>query len=858
MADKNSSAVHEHTFDNGFKLVYRRTNQAPAIALDLWIGVGSSEETEREAGIAHVLEHMLFKGTKKRGPGDIAREVESLGGEINAFTSFDYTVFTLALAGRYADRGVDILHDAITSSAFDPEELEREKLVILEEIKRGRDMPHNHLSQLLFRAAYPTHPYGKPVIGHEDSVRSFTRADLRRFVRRWYRPSNMTLVAVGPNPFSEVKKLAEASFGQIARTPAPRKHRRPVEKELPQFTAAVEEREVSEVYFDLAFAGPNAKDEDVAAVDLLSTILGHGESSRLNTRVKLDLNLVQSVGAGAYTPADPGLIYIGGVASGEKFADAYRAICEELSRLINEPVGTEELEQAKAMVEADFIFERETVQGQAQKIGYCHTVLGDADNEREYLEKLAAVDSQKLQKIAQRYLGAQKALLCFLYPKETPTPLETAEARRIMESAQVLKAGKTVKNQKPRKQMEKITLSNGIRVLVRRNTAVPVAAIRTASLGGSRLDPTGSEGGFHLLGECLSKGTVERDVFAIAHTADRIGGHVGGYSGRNSYGVKAELLSKHLEEGVDLVCDLLLNSAMVEGEVDKSRNDTLSMLRRRKDSPASLAFRAFEKALYKDHPYGNDPLGTAEALKRIDGDTLRNLHRAALHPENLTVAVAGDVDPDNFARLLEERLCVQYAPTHLSVPAAAKAPTEDSLDRIALNIEQAHVVVGCMTTTMYESDRIALSIVNSILSGMGGRLFRTLRDEQGLAYTVTSTTMEGIDRGYLAGYIATSPDNAEAARQGLLAEIARLAEGGSTDEEVEKAKNKLAGSYDMGFQENSLQAAHMALDEIYDMDYRRFATHAREILAVSRKRVERVAKKYLTGTNWVSVIAGPK
>lgn len=857
MTEKIHTTVDEHTFDNGFKLIYRRTDQAPAIALDLWVGVGSAEETGREAGIAHVLEHMLFKGTKKRGPGEIAREVEGLGGEINAFTSFDYTVYTLALAGRYAPQGIDILFDALTASAFDPDELEREKLVILEEIKRGRDIPSQHLSQLLFRGAYPTHPYGKPVIGDEDSVRSFTQADLKRFVRRWYRPANMSLVAVGPNPFSEVKALAKATFGNIPHQPAPRKKKRPVEKKVTKFTAIIEKREVAEVYFNLAFAGPGARDGDVAAVDLLATILGHGEASRLNSRIKLDLNLVQSVGAGAYMPSDPGLFYIGGVAENDKFAQAYTAICHELARLVNEPVASGELEEAKAMVEADFIFERETVQGQAQKLGYCHAVLDDADNEQAYLEQLAAVDSAALQRVARRYLGEQKPFLCLLHPTDCPAPLKQTEARRVLESAL---GPKPAKKARTYKQMEKIILPGGIRLLVRRNTGVPVAAIRTASLGGSRMDPAGAEGSYHLLGECLTRGTPERDLFEIAHAADRMGGHVGGYSGRNSYGLKAELLSKHLEEGVELVCDLLLNPLMLETEVDKARSDALSMLRRRRDNPASLAFRAFERTLYGQHPYGNDILGTQTSLEKLNSDTLLKLHRASLHPENLTVAVAGDVDPDKFARMIEERLCasVEYSPTHAPAPSAPKTPTKDSLERITLPIEQAHVVVGCMTTTMYGSDRIALSIVNSILSGMGGRLFQALRDEQGLAYTVTSTTMEGLDNGYFAGYIATSPDNAEAARQGLLGEITRLAEDGSTDEEVEKAKRKLAGGYDMGFQENSLQAAHMALDEIYDMDYRRFATHSRKILAVSRKQVEEVAKKYLASANWVSVIAGPQ
>ena len=336
-----------HRFRNGFELLYQQSTAAPVVALDLWVRAGSADEKPDQAGMAHVVEHMMFKGTARRPPGQVAREVENIGGEINAFTSFDYTVYTMVVAGRYAALGVDILHDALTASAFDPGELEREKLVILEEIKRTRDNPQQFLSRLLFSGAYRLHPYRNPVIGTEKSVSGFSRSDLTAFVGHWYRPSNMVLVAVGDRPFEEMKKLASKTFGRLPASGAPDRPPRTRDPARTRTKVSHAARDVTEVHFDLAFGTPDAAHEDVAVLDLLSTILGHGDSSRLYGRIKLKENLVRSISAGVYAPADPGLFYVGATVEPGRFREALGAVSEEISLIRSKPVGEDELDKAR-------------------------------------------------------------------------------------------------------------------------------------------------------------------------------------------------------------------------------------------------------------------------------------------------------------------------------------------------------------------------------------------------------------------------------------------------------------------------------------------------------------------------------
>src|SRR6478672_7185402 len=160
---------------NGLRVVLQENHAAKVVAFQAWVAVGSADESPEIAGIAHVFEHMLFKGTARRGVGQIAQEVEAAGGEINAWTSFDQTVYHLVLASRFFDTGLDILADAIQHSSFDPAELERELKVVLEEIKQGEDNPSRVITQELFKTAFTKHPYRRPVIGFEKVVRTFTR-----------------------------------------------------------------------------------------------------------------------------------------------------------------------------------------------------------------------------------------------------------------------------------------------------------------------------------------------------------------------------------------------------------------------------------------------------------------------------------------------------------------------------------------------------------------------------------------------------------------------------------------------------------------------------------------------------------
>ncbi|HEX9101767.1 MAG TPA: pitrilysin family protein, partial [Polyangia bacterium] len=399
---------------NGLRVVLQENHASKVVAFQAWVAVGSADEPPELAGIAHVFEHMLFKGTARRGVGQIAHEVEAAGGEINAWTSFDQTVYHLVLASRFFDTGLDILADALQNSSFDPVELERELKVVLEEVKQGEDNPSRVATQALFGAAYARHPYRRPVIGYTKTVKSFTRERLLDFFQRWYVANNVTLVVVGDFEVKRAQAAIAEAWGKMASRPLARPERKEPQQKAAR--AKVVTQDVRETQVGVAFHIPGIHHDDTAALDLLAIILGQGDSSRLTLGLKRRDQLVTDAFAYAYTPRDPGVLVAGATLPPGDLAEAFAGLMSETFRLRHEEVGDTELAKAKAIIESDAIYQKETVQGQARKLGFFETVGGGIDWEDEYNRQVRAVTPATLMAAARTYLAVENATIAALVP----------------------------------------------------------------------------------------------------------------------------------------------------------------------------------------------------------------------------------------------------------------------------------------------------------------------------------------------------------------------------------------------------------------------------------------------------------
>ncbi|MFQ5458914.1 MAG: M16 family metallopeptidase, partial [Myxococcota bacterium] len=608
----SSRASSRYNLDNGLSVILQENHSAPVVAFNVWVRAGSAEETDAESGIAHVHEHMLFKGTRRRGVGDIAREVESCGGHINAYTSFDQTVYYDVVASRFFDTGLDVLADAVQNSSFDPEELAREKEVVLEEIKRGEDMPGSRLSKALFETAFRKHPYGRPIIGTEAHVRSFTREMILGFYRRWYVPNNLVLVIVGDFKTEEVRPRIAEAFRRFAPNPGLQRRRRqePVQKTA---RLAVLPDGVQQGYLMMAWPTINLLHPDTPALDVLAIVLGQGDSSRLYRRVKARQMKVHEVRAQAYPLRDPGVFLVSALVDPALALAAQAAILREVFRLREQVVSARELEKAQVNLEADAIYDKETVQGQALKLGYFEALAGDIGYEAEYMRRLAAVTPAGLQRVARRYFDDRRLSLAFLLPRPataaiTPEAATSTTRRALRDAGKARRAPARPKRRGKAALLAELAgrpgeagdhpvhrevLENGVRLLIKENHAVPLVALRSVMLGGLAFETSRTNGTSDFVGTLLTRGTRRRSAQQIAEEIERIAGSIEGHSGRNSLGVEIEVLRPHLNQAVDLMADVLLEPAFPVKEIEQQRIDTLAAIRRREDNLAGYAIDQF-------------------------------------------------------------------------------------------------------------------------------------------------------------------------------------------------------------------------------------------------------------------------
>ncbi len=849
----------ENTFrlKNGLRVLIQESHAAPVVSIQVWINVGSADERPEEAGIAHQLEHMLFKGTDRRGVGEIARSVEGAGGEINAFTSFDNTVYYVTMASRHFELGLDVLADAVQNARIDAEELRMEKEVVLEEVRRYEDTPSRQLDQAVFTAVFRTHPYGRPVIGFEETVRGFERDDVVGFYRRWYTPDNMIVVIVGDVDAREAERAVRARFESFARPPAPRRSRPQEPAQTGPRTTHVE-KAVQEAMIELAFPIPAVSHPDAPLLDLLALILGQGESSRLTERVKNQKQLVNSVYAFAYTPLEPGVFLVGAALEPSRIMETYDALLEEVRLVRQAPVRGSELRKAQSIIRSDRVYERETVDGRARKFGYYLSTFGTLDAEKAYYRAVEEATVADILRVAQTYFDPDRVTIATLMPRGARVPDDdelTTRAHRALHNG-TPPAPQLVGRRE--QETRKIVLPNGIRLLIRENHSVPLVAVRAAFEGGLRHETRDNNGIFQLMSQLLTRGTPNRNAFEIAHEVESLACSVGGFSGRNSFGLRAEFLSQHLERGLELFSEILHGPSFAEDELAKVRRTTLEALRNLEDHPSTYVFRIFSETLYRRHPFRMSSLGNERALNKMTPRRLRRMFDRHVTADNMVLSVVGDVDPQDMEMLARR----YFGDFNTGGPLPDTVPEEPPLTRRRVRLRssdkhQLHLVLGWRGASVTHPDRYVLQLLSSILAGQGGRLFLELRDRQGLAYTVTSVSMEALGEGYFAIYMATEPSKFDRAHRGILEVVSRLLQDGVDDAELDRAKRYLVGSYEIDLQRSAALCANLAFNELYGLGHDSYQKYAARIDAITREEILEAARRYLDPRVYVLAGLGP-
>ncbi len=848
-----------HRLKNGLNVIIENTGASKVMSAQIWVNTGSADECKKEEGLAHLLEHMLFKGTQKRGVGDIARDIENAGGSINAWTSFDETVFHITIATRYADRGLEVLSDTVYNPLLNAEDLKHELPVVLEEINMDNDEPENRASLNMFGKLFNKTPYAKPIIGYEKTVRSFTSRDIQNFYNKWYVPSNMALILAGNFDNIDILKIADKYFGNTIRDREfpvaawPQIARKQGVKVAHSFMP------VTVCSVSIGIKIPSYIHRDIPALDVLGTLLGQGASSRLEKNICRKKRLAYEIGAVTYTPKKAGLINIYAKVNYKDLDKFMIEIAKELKKLIEQTPSVDEVQKAIALLKGEDAFTFETVDARARKLGYSMAYSGDPEFDDTYYKNIDKIVPENIKQVARKYILKGEIAVGLVTPdniKKSSLDIN----RKVKESftGEFKKLKKSpLKNRK--RNSNKIVFhqtAEGDTIIVLPVKNARTVAARAVFMEGQHMEPPGKSGILSLTSSLLAKGTTLKSAEEIATEIDTMPCSINGFSGRHTFGITGEFLTDSFAKGAELMAYSLLDPVFFEDEVQREKEILTSMIKEGLSNPGNIAFKNFKSALFGKHAYGRPIYGTKNSIISLDESDLKKVHKKAVS-KNMVLAVCGNVDPEYaidmgeflFSRKINRRSITRVKPWK---PVNRQ---REIIERI--NKEQSHIVMGFPGTTLFAADRYALYVLLEILGSQGGRLFDSLREKHSLVYDVSSVSFEGLQPGFIAFHAATSPGKERAVAEAIQYEINRIIKEPPSILEFERIKRTITGSKQIASQRYSTIAADMSLGYIYGLGYDAAKKYIYQIDKVKRGAVTKVAKKYFNPDNMVISCSGP-
>ena len=787
--------------------VLARRKRSGVVAIVTYVRAGYFDEPDEISGIAHVLEHMYFKGTPTRGVGEIARSTKASGGILNAATIYDHTHYYTVLPASGFAAGLDIQADAYANSLVDGGELARELEVIVEEAKRKADTPTAVATETLFALLHDSHRIRRWRIGREPGLRALTREHVNAFYRNYYRPGNTVLAIVGDVDPEEAIAAAAARYGAIADAPVART---PGPVEPPPRDAALRYLELngdvqqSEVL--LGWRTPALAHPDTPVIDLITAILSGGRASRLYRAVR-DRRLASSIHAWNYTPTELGVFLVHATARPERAHSALRASWDQVRRVRDGEVQQAEVERARRMVSSQWMRQLETADGQANHLASWE-LDGRWERGSEYLDAMLAADPRTVAEAANRWLAAERAALLVYRPSNaTPFAADAAEATALLDGdrpdpveAVVISAPSAVVHSGARAwRLESrdagvsvYRTAAGVPLLVQHADA-PVAHLGWFVHGGAITEGVEASGITSLMARTALRGTERRTAKQIAEDVEFAGGALGSSAGVDSVQWTISVPTSRLADAAEILADVVQRPAFRNDAVESERAVALAEIAAIRDDMYRWPVRMATEAAWADHPYGRSVLGAEASVGRMGSTALKDWHESvAVAARGVLVCVA-DADPDDVAAAVARRftdLAERPAPS-VAAPAWPAVGSERAESRDKAQSALALLFPG---PARDDDSRFAAMILAGVASGLGGRFFEELRDRQSLAYTVLVAPVIRQRAGAFLAYIAMSPEKEEAARAGLLAQFARMGTEPVTPRELAQAQTFAVGS----------------------------------------------------------------
>ncbi|HEV7704446.1 MAG TPA: pitrilysin family protein, partial [Gemmatimonadaceae bacterium] len=861
------ATVRRLVLPNGLTVLLRRDDTAPVVAIVTFVKAGYFDETDDVVGIAHVLEHMFFKGTDARPVGAISKETKAAGGYLNAGTIYDHTSYYTVLPSASFARGLEIQRDAYANSVIDAEELAKELEVIIQEAKRKADNPSAVATETLFELLHDEHRIRRWRIGREEGLRKLTRDDLVGFYRNFYRPSTTILSIVGAIDLDAAACEIEHTYGSLVDEPIAR-NPGPDEPAHRDFRYRELEGDITQTQLSFGWRTPGTRHPDTPLLELAGTMLGSGRGSRLYRAVR-ERKLATSVQAYDYTPTDVGVFMIHAEGPPETTIDAARNVWAQLADVRANGFSNDELNRARQLLEARFVRRLETMEGQANFLAEWEA-LGDWEMGERELERLLTATVKEVTDAVRRYLTEDSAGVIVYRPSGAAPIASDARAMRAllggagaMPLAPVPAPAPVAPALISRARFERedgrvrvYRTATDVPILVLRRPGAPLVQLGIHVAGGATEEPALLAGLTSMLTRTSVKGTRTRSAAQIAEDGELLGGSVSGSTASESFSWGISVPARHTGAALELLSDVVQHATFEQQALDTERTLAIADLEMLRDDMYRYPLRLLTAEAFAGHPYGVPSSGTEESLGAINASEVREWHRARVLQGASVIGVVGDVDPDEIATLVSARFGEltwrERAP--LDTPAWPLAPLMRAESR---DKAQSALALAFPSPSRSDDARIAAELLAGVASGLGGRFFDQLRDKQSLAYTVSAFTAEWRNAGMFISYIATSPEKEEIARAGLLSEFAKLREAPVTEAELAQAKEYAVGTHAIRSQSGGALLGELIDAWLFGRGLAEIDEHDARIRRVTASEMQQLANRYFVESALVqSVIRG--
>jgi zinc protease len=879
--------VIRHTLSNGLTILVRPVHTVPKVTIELWYNVGSKDEKLGEKGIAHLIEHMIFKGTEKPSESDknvddyilsesdINAIVYKLSGSCNAFTGHDYTGYIFNFPTQHYKEAFPIMADCMQNCAFNEQMLNSEMKAVIQELKMYRDNYTSDLVEKMVEAIFTDHPYHYPIIGFKQDLWTVSSENLRAFYQKHYKPNNATLVVVGDVDSDEVLALAEEHFGSVEPDNTYKKEHFFFNRDIVAHSVKLY-RDINQPVFIYAFVTPGLKDKEDYTANIAEWIFGKGRGSILYKKLVNELCYVSSLDVDSYDLFDHGLTFICcEPVEGVTQEQIKQVIIEELAHIVQNGISAQQISRAINKVKSGFYSVLESIEDQANMIGKSFLATGDEN----YVFNSMNVDPKELQKRVYNFMRTHwrssvmhEGAVLPLVEEEKPI-WQALQENSDEEDQQILSARERtlpvqpplaalhVKGQNPvpfaYAKPSTFVMDNGLKIVYSTTKVIPKISVVLSFKAQHFYDPEDKQGLHNFVACMMTEGTKKYTADELADYIESKGMSLASYPGS----VMITMLKENFEEGLAVVRELLEQATFPKHEIEKVRIQLLNDLKSYWDDPRSFSNQLMKDIIYQGHPYSKNLLGTQNSVKHITKRDLVDFYKIYIVPNDTTMAIVGDIEGYDIEEICDNIFGDWEGGKIENIAYPALQPSTKMVEDYPINRDQVVLLYARPSIARKDPDYDKLLIFEQIFGGgflhsMNSRLFE-LREQTGLFYTINGTFLAGADEqpGMFQVKTIVSLDRISEAEKAINKVIVDAAET-LTDEEFEEAKRAIVNASLDNFSSNTNIARTFLYLNKFSLPFTYFDDRLAILNSITKKEVITAVKRVLGDGKCVLVRVG--